>query len=132
MAMLIQAPKKKWHEMIEELIKKIKDETLDDCEDRLEMAKKLGRLVVILVKSVNGWQQWMNFETMDAWTKEEFLNIYPKYKKAVIDFLKIDAEITKKKQAELDTKIEELKKEAAEEVKKAKAKKTKKKTPYIN
>lgn len=131
MAMMVQGPKKKWHEMIEDVIKKIEADTLDDCKDRLEMAKMLGRLVVILVKSVNGWQQWMNFESMDTWTEEEFRNIYPKYKKTVIDFLKIDAEITKKKQEELDAKIEKLMKEAKETEKTKNTKKDKKPNPMI-
>lgn len=129
--MMVQGPKKKWHEMIEDVIKKIEADTLDDCKDRLEMAKMLDRLVVILVKSVNGWQQWMNFESMDTWTEEEFRNIYPKYKKTVIDFLKIDAEITKKKQEELDAKIEKLMKEAKETEKTKNTKKDKKPNPMI-
>lgn len=112
----IMEKRPKWSELIENTIKQLEKETIDK-DDRLTMAKKLARLIVILMKSLEGWKQWMNFEVMDSITKKEFRELYPKLSKVIIEFLKIDAEISKKKEDEAEEKIKKL---IAEQKKKGK------------
>jgi len=99
--------RQKWSEIVEETIKQMEKENIDK-DDRLTMAKKLARIIIVLMKSLEGWKQWLTFERMDDLTDEEFRDLYPRLTKVIIEFLKIDAEITKKKEAEDEEKMKKL------------------------
>jgi len=113
-----------WSDAVANTIKALEEETIDGCKgNRLCYAKILANLIVTMNNSVDGWLQWMNFNALDSWTDEEFKEYYGRLKKLVIDWLKLDMEITAKKEGEaLKRKKKMLVQRAVEAVEKHKKK----------
>jgi hypothetical protein len=67
-------------------------------EDRLAFVREVARCIQILELSTKGWRGWLsNYEMIDKITLEELRNLHPKLRQAVVDFVKLDVELTKKK-----------------------------------
>jgi len=74
-------------------------------KDRLGFVKGIVRCIQILNVSIKGWASWVgNYEILDDLTLEELEEIYPQMKQLVIDFVKLDLAITKKKFSEVEAK----------------------------
>jgi len=101
---------KSWTAMIKQVIETLENEGLEKCNgNKLCKAKIMAHLIFALTKSLHGWTNWLNFDSMDNLTDEEIDDVYAKLKKLVIEFLELDMEITKKKEDELlEKKREEI------------------------
>lgn len=111
-------------EMLSKLVEEINEAK---PEDRMDFAFEVTRCLKGLMVSVKGWQSWINsIDQLHSLSIKDYKFFYPKMKKAVIEFLKADIEITKRKLAEAIILYKQLTKE--DEPKK----KGKSKTTYVS
>lgn len=116
--MLRKMSQGKWSDMIKAIVKQLESETIEKCEgNKLCKAKILSHLLMALDRSLKGWGTWMTFDKLDELSDEEIDEIYPKLKKLVIEWLKIDIELTEKKEEE---QIQARKQEVVKKIVKAK------------
>ena len=87
-------------------------------KDRMEYAVEIARCLNGALMSMKGWECWIgNLERLNALTIDDFKDVYPKMRKAIIDLLKVDLEITKKKTLEATIKYNKRKKQKKEKPK---------------
>lgn len=99
--MLRKMTQGKWTDMIKQIISQVEAESIKKCKgNKLCKAKILSHLLMAIDKSLKGWGEWMNFDKMDELSEEEIDWIYPRLKKIVIDWLKLDIAVTEKKEEE--------------------------------
>lgn len=99
---------KDYIKMLSLLIKKIE---AGKPKDRMDYAVELAKCLNGALVSINGWGQWINnLQRLNALTIDDFKTVYPKMKKPIIELLKVDLEITKKKLMEATIKLEKRKK----------------------
>jgi len=104
--------------MLSDLIEKLGEA---DPKDRMDYALEVTRCLNGIIISVKGWQAWIsNIEQLHGLQLKDYKAFYPKMRGAVIDFLKLDLEVTKKKLIEATVFYRKLTK---------KVKKSKKKKP---
>lgn len=102
---------KDYIKMLSQLIKQIEKAK---PKDRMEYAVAVAKCLNSALVSIKGWGTWINdLERLNALTIEDFKTVYPKIRKSIIQFLKVDIEITKKKlvEASLKRKKKQRKKE---------------------
>lgn len=93
---------KKYIEIMEHNIKLLENAK---PEDRLSYVKECVICIQVLNVSLKGWAGWLgNFSITEKFTLDELKELYPKMKKIVIDFVKLDIEATKKKTDEEEKK----------------------------
>lgn len=82
-------------------------------KDRLRCANIISQLIGVLIGSIKGWQNWLNFNSMDnLLTLEEMLEITPKMMEVVKKWIEIDLMLTeaKTKDVEKDYEMKKAKK----------------------
>lgn len=108
---------RKFIRLIKETIEYIEEQKPDD---RLSYALGIENIINAMMASTKGWQKWCNLRQMDNMKKEELEEYYPRMKKVVIEWLKIDMEVTEAKTKQIE---DDLKKESEEDKSKTRTKK---------
>jgi len=81
--------------------------------DRLRYANMISQLIGIMIGSIKGWQNWLNFNSMDnLLSLKELEEIAPKIKELVKEWIEIDIAITESKTKDVEVKHEETKTKA--------------------
>lgn len=103
--------KASWSESINEMIKLLKRKRR--LKDRLDYAELLMEVLNAMTYNVNGWHQWGNIYRLNKLSEEEYKEFVPKLLEIAVEWLKIDRDLTARKEKEMKEEAEKEKKVAS-------------------